>query len=396
MRETVIVSACRTPFGTFGGTLREVPAVELGAVAIKEAVARAGISPAQVQYVLMGMVVQAGAGQIPSRQAAVKAGIPPEVPTDTVNKVCASSLRCVNLADALIRAGDADIVVAGGMENMSQGPYLVPGARWGYRLWNQTLVDGTVKDGLWCAFHDVHMGVHGDRVAKDYGISREEQDSWAYRSHMLALAAIRNGRFQEEIVPVQVPQRKGPSLLFATDEAPRADTSLEKLAALRPAFGADGTITAGNAPGLNDGATALVLMSRQKAQALGLRPLATVVSQGWIARPPEEFPLTPYPAACMALERAGLSFDDVDLVEINEAFAVVALVNMKLGDWPAEKVNVNGGAVALGHPIGASGGRILTTLIYELRRRGGGLGLACICAGGGQGEVTLVRVEAGP
>jgi len=392
LREVVIVAGCRTPFGSFGGSLRDVPAADLGAVVIREAVARAGISPEQVQYVLMGMVVQAGAGQSPGRQAATKAGIPYTVPSDTVNKVCASSLRCVNIADALIRAGDVDIVVAGGMENMSRGPYLVPGARWGYRLWNQTLVDGAVNDGLWCAFHDVHMGVHADRVARQYNIGREEQDAWAYRSHVRALDAIRAGRLKEEIVPVEVPQRKGPPVVFDTDESPRPDTSPEKLAALKPVFLPDGTITAGNAPGINDGAAALVLMSRRKAEELGLKPLATIVSQGWVSRSPEEFPLTPYPAAQAALRKAGLSFADVDLIEVNEAFAAVALVNMKLGDWPEEKVNVNGGAVALGHPIGASGARILLTLALELRRRGGGLGLACLCAGGGQGEATVIRV----
>ncbi|MEW6547008.1 MAG: acetyl-CoA C-acetyltransferase [Bacillota bacterium] len=393
MQETVIVSGCRTPFGSFGGSLRDIAAAELGALAIRGALGRAGISAEQVQYVLMGMVVQAGAGQSPARQAAIKAGIPHHVPSDTINKVCASSLRCVNIADALIRAGDLEIAVAGGMENMSRSPYLVPGARWGYRLWNQTLVDATVNDGLWCAFHDVHMGVHADRVSRQYGIGREEQDAWSYRSHVRALDAIRAGRLKEEIVPVEVPQRKGPPVVFDTDESPRPDTSPEKLASLKPVFLPDGTITAGNAPGINDGAAALVLMSGRRAKELGLKPLATIVSQGWVSRPPEEFPLTPYPAAQAALQKAGLTFADVDLIEVNEAFAAVALVNMKLGDWPEEKVNVNGGAVALGHPIGASGARILLTLAFELRRRGGGLGVACLCAGGGQGEATVIRVE---
>jgi len=393
MQETVIVSGCRTPFGSFGGSLRDIAAAELGALAIRGALGRAGISAEQVQYVLMGMVVQAGAGQSPARQAAIKAGIPHHVPSDTINKVCASSLRCVNIADALIRAGDLEIAVAGGMENMSRGPYLVPGARWGYRLWNQTLVDATVNDGLWCAFHDVHMGVHADRVSRQYGIGREEQDAWSYRSHVRALDAIRAGRLKEEIVPVEVPQRKGPPVVFDTDESPRPDTSPEKLASLKPVFLPDGTITAGNAPGINDGAAALVLMSGRRAKELGLKPLATIVSQGWVSRPPEEFPLTPYPAAQAALQKAGLTFADVDLIEVNEAFAAVALVNMKLGHWPEEKVNVNGGAVALGHPIGASGARILLTLAFELRRRGGGLGVACLCAGGGQGEATVIRVE---
>lgn len=393
MQETVIVSACRTPFGSFGGGLKDIPAADLGALTLREALRRAGLAPEQVQYVLMGMVVQAGAGQSPARLAALKAGIPPQVPSDTINKVCASSLRCVNIADALIRAGDLEVAVAGGMENMSRGPYLVPGARWGYRLWNQTLVDATVNDGLWCAIHNVHMGVHADQVAREYGLSREEQDAWAYRSHARALDAIRAGRLKDEIVPVEVPQRKGPPVVFDTDESPRPDTSPEKLAALKPVFLPDGTITAGNAPGINDGAAALVLMSQRKAQELGLRPLATIVSQGWVSRPPEEFPLTPYPAAQAALQKAGLSFADVDLIEVNEAFAAVALVSMKLGDWPEDKVNVNGGAVALGHPIGASGARILLTLAYELRRRGGGVGVACLCAGGGQGEATVIRVE---
>ncbi|PZN10530.1 MAG: acetyl-CoA C-acetyltransferase [Bacillota bacterium] len=394
MRETVIVGAARTPFGKLGGALKDVPAVELGAVAIRAALERAGIRGDQVDYVLMGMVVQAGAGQIPSRQAAARAGIPMTVPSDTINKVCASSLRAVNLADALIRAGDADVVVAGGMESMSQAPYLARHARFGRRLGHAELEDALLTDGLLCAFGGCHMGVYGSRVAKEYGVTREEQDRWALRSHQRAIAAIDSGKLAEEIVPVEVPRGKGGTVRVEVDESPRRDTSYEKLAALPPVFEPDGTVTAGNAPGINDGAAALVLMAREKAEALGIRPLATIVSQGQASWDPPYLHTVPYYAAKKALEKRGMTWSDIDLFEVNEAFAAVALTSMKLGDWDPEKVNVNGGAVALGHPIGASGARILMTLAFELRRRGGGYGVATICSGGGQGEATLIRVDA--
>ncbi len=393
-REAVIVSAVRTPFGSFGGSLKEIPATDLGGMVIKEAVRRAGLSdrPAEVDYVYMGQVVQAGAGQIPSRQATVKAGLPMEVPSETINKVCASSLRAVNLAEIMIRAGDADVVVAGGMESMSNAPYYLPRARWGYRMGNAELVDGVIHDGLWCAFGGCHMGVYGSEVAKEYGISREAQDEWAVRSHQRAIAAWDGGKFAEEVIPVMVPQRRGDPVPFNRDEPLRPDTSLEKLAKLRPAFQPDGTVTAGNAPGLSDGASALVVMSREKAEALGLEILATIVSTGQVSEEPKYLHTVPARSGMQALKKAGLSVKDLSLIEINEAFAAVTLTSIKLLECDPEIVNVNGGAVAIGHPIGASGGRILMHLIYELRRRGGGYGLAAICSGGGQGEATVVKV----
>lgn len=389
----MIVSACRTPFGAFGGSLKDIPAAKLGGIAIAAAVARAGVDPDSIDNVIMGMVVQAGAGQVPSRQATVAAGLPVSVPSETINKVCASSLRAVNLADSLIRAGQAEVIVAGGMENMSQGPYLVPAGRFGYRLGHGSLLDATVHDGLWCPIRNVHMGNHGNAMAREYQLSREEQDAWAYRSHVRAIAAIDEGRFREEIVPVEVPQRRGPPLLIAVDESPRRDTSPEKLAALKPVFDPKGTITAGNAPGINDGASALVLMSNDRARELGLEPLATIVGQGMVSAEAEQLGTVPALSARKALERAGLSFDHMDLIEINEAFAAVTLTSIKLAGLDPEIVNVNGGAIALGHPIGASGGRILTTLIYELRRRHLRYGVAAICSGGGQGEATIIRID---
>lgn len=367
--------------------------MDLGALVIREAVRRADVAPAAIDYVFMGMVVEAGVGQVPSRQATLKAGLPVTTPSDTIDKVCASSLRAVNLGEILIRAGDADVVVAGGMENMSQGPYLVEKARWGYRLGDGKLVDATVRDGLWCPVKDVHMGIHGQDVAAEYGVTRDRMDRWSLRSQQRAVAAIRDGKFKDEIVPVPVPQRKGPPVLFDTDESPRADSSLEKLAALRPAFTKEGTITAGNAPGINDGAAAVVLMSAEKAAELGKKPLATILSYGTANDEPPYLARVPFLAGEVALKKAGLTVADLDLIEVNEAFAAVALTAMDLGKWPEEKVNVNGGAVALGHPIGASGARILMTLIYELRRRGGGIGLATICSGLGQGEATIVKVH---
>lgn len=393
MRETVIVSFARTPFGGFLGSLKDFPAVDLGALAIREALVRATVPGEKVDYCLMGMVVQAGAGQIPSRQATIKAGLPVEVPSDTISKVCASSLRAVNLADTLIRAGEADVVVAGGMESMSNAPHLLERARTGYRMGHGQVVDAMIRDGLWCAFHDVHMGVHGGDVAEEFGITREEQDRWAFHSHRLAIKANDTGLLREEIVPVPIPHKKGGLDLFEADELPRRDTSLEALAKLRPVFKAGASITAGNAPPISDGASALVLMDRSKAGAMGIRPIATIVSQGSVSAPAPYIATVPALAGNKALEKAGLTAADLDLIEVNEAFAAVALTSIKLGGWEPDKVNVNGGAIAFGHPIGASGGRILMTLLAELKRRNGLLGMAAICSGAAQGEATIIRLE---
>jgi acetyl-CoA C-acetyltransferase len=390
--ETVVVGYARTPFGVFGGSLRDVPATDLGAIAIRAALERAGVPGGDVDYAYVGQVIQAGEGQIPSRQATMKAGLPETVPSDTINKVCASSLRAVNLADMAIRLGESGVVVAGGMENMSRAPYLLFGARWGLRMGDATFVDAVVHDGLTCSFGQCHMGVYGSTVAAEFGIGREAQDDWAMRSHERALRAIDSGRFREEIEPVSVTGRKGAVTVVEHDEGPRRDTSREKLAALRPAFQPDGTITAGNAPGLNDGAAALVLMERAEAERRGLSILATIVGQGQVSQAPPYLHTVPALAGQAALQRAGLTVKDLSLIEINEAFAAVTLTSIKLLEVDPGIVNVNGGAVALGHPIGASGARILLTLIHELRARGGGYGLAAICSGGGQGEATLVRV----
>ncbi|MCL6634549.1 MAG: acetyl-CoA C-acetyltransferase [Peptococcaceae bacterium] len=393
MSQTVIVSAARTPFGRFGGCLKPLPATRLGGIVIAEAIKRAGLNGAQVEQVIMGMVLQGGTGQIPSRQAAREAGLPWEVPSETINKVCASGLRAVTMGDQIIRCGDADIVVAGGMESMSNAPYFVKGARWGLRMGDAGFVDLMVHDGLTCAFHNVHMAVHGSTVAKEYGISREEQDQWALRSQTLAVRAIDAGRLKDEIVPVTIPQKKGDPVVVDTDEGPRRDTTLEGLAKLPPIFIKDGTVTAGNAPGVNDGAGALVLMSREKAGALGIRPLATILGHASVSAEAAYIATVPGLAANKLLNKMGLKIDQIDLIEANEAFAAVVLVSGKITGWNPDRVNVNGGAVAFGHPIGASGARILMTLIYELRRRGGGLGLAAICSGAAQGDAVLVRVD---
>lgn len=393
-REAVIVSAVRTPFGSFNGGLKEMAATDLGGVAIREAVRRAGLvgRESEIDNVFMGQVVQAGVGQIPSRQATVKAGLPYGVVSETINKVCASSLRAVNLADLMIRAGDAEVAVAGGMESMTNAPYMLPRARSGYRMGHGTLVDSVIQDGLWCAFGDVHMGSYGGRGAREYSLSRQELDEWAYRSHVRAATAWEKGLFAEEVTPVAIPQKKGELVLFQSDEPIRRDTTLERLAALKPAFEKDGPITAGNAPGLSDGASALVIMSREKAEAMGLEILATILSQGQHSEEPHALHTVPARAGFKALAKAGLSARDLNLVEINEAFASVSLISGRLLEVDPEIVNVNGGAIAVGHPIGASGGRILMHLVYELRRRGGGIGLAAICSGGGQGEATVIRV----
>lgn len=393
MTTAVIVSAARTPFGVLGGGLKDLPAVDLGAHVIREALKRAEISGDMVDNVLMGMVLQGGAGQIPSRQASIKAGLPQEVTSETINKVCASGLRAVTLAETIIRAGDAEVIVAGGMESMSNAPYVLKKARFGYRMGNDSVIDLMVHDGLWCAFHNVHMAVHGSTVAKEYGISREAQDEFAFRSQTLALAAIREGRFEQEIAPIDIPPKKGQTKVFAVDEGPRADTSLEKMAALPPIFVKDGTVTAGNAPGVNDGAGALVLMSEEKAIRLGKKPLARILGHATVAREPAYIATTPGFAINKLLKQKGMKIEDIDLLEVNEAFAAVALTSQTIAHWDPERVNVNGGAIALGHPIGASGARIIMTLIYELRRRGGGLGIAAICSGAAQGDAIMVEVR---
>jgi len=394
MTKTVIVSSARTPFGRFGGGLAPLTATDLGAVVIKEALTRAEVAGEQVEEVIMGMVLQGGAGQIPSRQAAIKAGLSWEVPTQTINKVCASGMRAVTMADQIIRSGDADVIVAGGMESMSNAPYILPNARWGMRMGDGSAIDLMTYDGLRCAFHNVHMAVHGSVVANEYDISREAQDAWALRSHQRAIAAIEEGRFAEEIAAVEVPGRKGAVTVIDKDESPRADTSLEKLAALAPVFKKDGTITAGNAPGVNDGAAALVLMSEERAQREGRKPLATILGHAQVGADAPYIATTPGLAIQKLLKKTGYSLADIDLFEVNEAFAAVTLTSGRIVGWEEDKVNVNGGAVALGHPIGASGARIIGTLIFELRRRGGGLGIAAICSGAAQGDAILLRVEA--
>ncbi|NGQ96224.1 acetyl-CoA C-acetyltransferase [Brevibacillus sp. SYP-B805] len=391
--KTVVVGAARTPFGKFGGALKEIPAVELGAIAIKEALTRAGISGEQVDEVIMGMVVQAGAGQVPSRQAARKAGLPWDVASETINKVCASGMRAVTMADQIIRAGDAEIIVAGGMESMSNAPYALPQARYGFRMGDSTVVDLMMHDGLTCPFDAVPMAVHGSNVAAEYGITREEQDRWAYRSQMRASQAVAKGIFDEEIVPVPVPQKKGDPVLVTRDEAPRPDTTLEGLAKLPPVYKKDGTITAGNAPGINDGAAAMVLMSDAKARELGKKPMATILGHAQVGAEAPYIATTPGLAIQKLLKKTGVRLEEIDLFEVNEAFAAVTLTSGRIVGWDEEKVNVNGGAIALGHPIGASGARIVMHLIYELRRRGGGLGIAAICSGAAQGDAILLKVE---
>jgi acetyl-CoA C-acetyltransferase len=392
MGKTVILSGVRTPFGKFGGALQPLTAPELGGIAIKEALRRANISGEQVDQVILGTVLQGGQGQLPSRQAMRYAGIPWEVRTETINKVCASGMRSVTLGDQIIRLGDAEVIVAGGMESMSNAPYILPNARWGLRMGDSTIKDLMVYDGLTCSFTGAHMGVYGGETAKELEISRKEQDEWAYRSHQRAIAAMEAGLLAEEIVPVEVPQRKGAPLLVEHDEAPRKDTSLEKLAKLPPVFDPEGTVTAGNAPGVNDGAAALVLMSEERAAREGRKPLATILAHTSIAVEAKDFPKTPGLVINELLRKTGKTVNDIDLFEINEAFAAVALASIKIAGIDPEKVNVNGGAVALGHPIGASGARIIITLIHELKRRGGGIGIAAICSGGGQGDAIMVQV----
>jgi acetyl-CoA C-acetyltransferase len=388
MSDVFILSAARTPIGKFGGGLSTVPATKLGSVAIRAAVERAGVSPERIDEVFMGQVIQAGAGQAPARQAALGAGLPNGVGATTINKVCGSGLKAVMLGAASIRAGDAQLIVAGGMENMNLGPYLLPGARAGYRLGNAELVDATVHDGLWCAICDVHMGVHAERVAAKHEVSRAAQDEFAVRSHERALDAIASGRFGDEIVPVEVPGKKGTTVVD-TDENPRSDTSLEALGRLKPAFQPEGgTVTAGNSPGITDGAAALVLASDEAMARDGLKPMARITGYAQADVAPEWLFEAPIEGVRRLLEKLDLRLDEFDLVEINEAFAAQVLADGNALGFDWDRVNVNGGAIALGHPIGASGARVLTTLLYELRRRGGRRGLATLCLGGG-GAVAL-------
>jgi acetyl-CoA C-acetyltransferase len=380
---SVIVSAVRTPFGRLGGGLAGRRAPELGAIAIRAGLERAGVEPDEVEYVVFGEVLQAGVGQAPARQAAVAAGIPKEVPADTVNKVCASSLRALEIADLMIRAGGHELVVTGGMESMSNAPYLLPQARFGYRLGNGEVVDHMVFDGLTSTFDGMHMVEQASKVSRELGISREEQDEWAYRSHLRAAAAQDEGRFADELVPVDE---------VVVDEGIRRDTTLEKLAALQPVFDPEGTTTAGNAPSVNDGASCVVVCSEEFAKRRGLVPLATILAQGYVADDFAYLARTPARAGEQALAKAGKTIADVKRVEINEAFSSVAKNSTRMLGVDEEIVNVNGGAVALGHPIGASGGRIVATMVHDLRRSGGGLGLAAICSGGGQGDALLVEV----
>lgn len=392
MGKTVILSGVRTPFGKLGGGLSSFTASELGGFAVKEALIRADVLVGDVQEVILGTVLQGGQGQIPSRQAARNAGLPWNVKTETINKVCASGMRSVTLADQIIRAGDEEVIVAGGMESMSNAPYILPNVRWGLRMGDSSVKDLMVYDGLTCSFTGLHMGTYGNSTAQEMGFSREDQDQWAYRSHQRVIAAMESGKFAEEIAPVFVPQRKGEPVVVENDESPRKDTSLEKLAKLPPVFNSDGTITAGNAPGINDGAAALVLMSEERALKEGRKPEAVILAHAGVAVEAKDFPQTPGLVINELLRKTGKTLEDIDLFEINEAFAVVALAGEKIARLDPEKVNVNGGAVALGHPIGASGARIIITLMYELKRRGGGVGIAAICSGGGQGDAVMIEV----
>jgi acetyl-CoA C-acetyltransferase len=388
--EVVLAGAVRTPIGTFGGSFAETPATELGAVAVREALKRAGVKPEDVDEVIMGNVLSAGLGMNPARQAAIAAGIPDSVPATAINKVCGSGLKAVALATQAIILGDADVVVAGGMEGMSSAPYLLPKARYGYRMGHGEVTDHMIKDGLWCALSDCHMGNTAENVALEREISRGDQDEFSVQSQQKAAAAWDNGRFAEEIVPVEVKQRKG-TVTVDKDEHFRPDTNMEALSKLRPAFAGDGSVTAGNASGINDGAAAVVVMSRKKAEELGVTPMGSVRSYASAGVPPRIMGIGPVPATQKALAKSGLSLDEIDLIEANEAFAAQSLaVGRELG-WDWERVNVNGGAIALGHPIGASGTRILVTLLHEMKRRNAKRGLATLCIGGGQGIAMVVE-----
>jgi acetyl-CoA C-acetyltransferase len=392
MRDVVIASIVRTPVGTFGGSLKDIPAVNLGAIAVKEAVKRAGIAPEQIDEVVLGNVLQAGLGQNTARQVLIHAGIPKEVPALTINKVCASGLRSVSLAAQLIKAGDADIIVAGGFENMSAAPYALPGARWGYRMGESNLVDIMIKDGLWDAFNQYHMGITAENVAAQWKLTREELDQFGFESQQKAETAIKAGRFKDEIIPVELKGKKGEVKLFDTDEHPRFGTTIDMLSKLKPAFKKDGVVTAGNASGINDGAGAVVVMSLEKAKALGIKPLCRIASYASAGVDPAIMGTGPIPSSRKALQIAGWKAQDLDLIEANEAFAAQAVaVNREMG-WDTAKVNVNGGAIAIGHPIGASGTRILTTLVHEMIKRKAKKGIATLCIGGGQGSAVCIEM----
>jgi acetyl-CoA C-acetyltransferase len=391
MRKVVIASAVRTPIGSFGGAFKEVGAVELGAHVIKEALKAAGVAPEAVDEVLMGNVLQAGLGQGPARQAALKAGLPVEVPSTTINKLCGSGLKAISLGVQAILLGDADVVVAGGMENMSQAPYVMPGARWGARMGTTPMLDTMIADGLQCAVNDYHMGITAENIAEKYAITREEQDQFAVSSQQKAEAAMKADRFADEIAPVVIPQRKGDPKVVSVDEYPKHGTTAEGLGKLRPAFKKDGTVTAGNASGINDGAAAVVLMSEEKAKELGVKPLATVVAYASGGVDPSIMGMGPVPTVQKMLKKSGLTMADMDLIELNEAFAAQSLGVARELCPDTEKTNVNGGAIALGHPIGASGARIVVTLLHELKRREGKYGLASLCIGGGMGTGLIVE-----
>ena len=390
MKDVVIVSAVRTAVGTYGGALKDVPAVDLGALVIKEALKRANVNPALVNEVIMGNVIQAGLGQNPARQSAVKAGLPVEIPAMTINKVCGSGLRSVSLAAQIIKAGDADIIVAGGMENMSRAPYLLPTTRWGQRMGNGTVVDSMINDGLWEAFNNYHMGITAENIAEQWNITRQDQDEFALASQQKTEAAIKAGKFKDEIVPVVIKTKKG-EVIFDQDEHPRFGTTIEALAKLRPAFKKDGTVTAGNASGINDGAAAIVVMSAEKAEELGIKPIATIKSYGTKGLDPKIMGYGPFHATKAALEKADLKVEDLDLIEANEAFAAQSIAVARDLKFDMSKVNVNGGAIALGHPVGCSGARILTSLLYEMEKRDAKKGLATLCIGGGMGTAIIVE-----
>ncbi len=391
IRESVIISAVRTPVGKFQGALKGFKATELGAIVVRESVRRAEVNPEDVDEVIMGCVIQAGLGQNPARQAALKGGIPFGVSAVTVNKVCGSGLKAVMMAAQGVQLGDSEVVVAGGMESMSNAPYLLTKAREGYRMGHGALVDAMIHDGLWCAFENYHMGHTGEVVAERYNVTRQEQDEYALNSHRKAAAAIREGKFKDEIVPVEIPQKKGAAVLFDTDETVREDTSLEALGKLRPAFKEGGTVTAGNAPGVNDGASALVVTTLERARTLGVEPLARVAAQATSGIQPELVMMAPVEAIRKVLKKAGWTLNEVDLIELNEAFSVQAVAIMRELEMDPSKVNVNGGAVALGHAIGQSGSRLLTTMLYEMRRRNARRGLAALCLGGGNAVALAVE-----
>ncbi len=391
LNEAVIISAARTPVGKFLGSLKGFSAPELGSIVVRESVKRAGIKPEEVDEVIMGCVIQAGLGQNPARQAALRGGLSPSVAAVTVNKVCGSGLKAVMMAAQAVKLGDSEMVVAGGMESMSNAPYLIPKAREGYRLGNGELVDSMINDGLWCAFENYHMGCTGELVADEYKVSRSEQDEFAVASHRKAAAAIQAGKFKDEIVAVEIPQKKGPALVFDTDETVREDTSVEVLGKLKPAFKKEGSVTAGNAPGVNDGASAVVVTSLRRAQELGVQPMARIVAQAVAGLEPKYVMMAPVEAVRKLFKKTGWSASEVDLFEVNEAFSVAAVaVTRELGLDP-ERVNVNGGAVALGHAIGQSGSRLLTTILYELKRRNAHRGVVALCLGGGNAVAMAIE-----